>query len=67
MEGVLKDGYNALMRYYLNNFRDGTKQVSVLALFIQEIILHVNSSNLSPGKGFHFSDPHNFINFLLEF
>ncbi|KAI3712783.1 hypothetical protein L1987_71348 [Smallanthus sonchifolius] len=27
--GVLKDGWNALMRYYLNNFVDGTKQDSV--------------------------------------
>ncbi|CAH1413723.1 unnamed protein product [Lactuca virosa] len=27
--GMLKDGYNALMRYYLNNFVDGTKQDSI--------------------------------------
>ncbi|CAA3005538.1 Phosphoinositide phosphatase SAC6 [Olea europaea subsp. europaea] len=26
VQGILNDGYNALMRYYLNNFRDGTKQ-----------------------------------------
>ncbi|KAL6516437.1 hypothetical protein OROGR_019742 [Orobanche gracilis] len=25
-EGVVSDGINALMRYYLNNFVDGTKQ-----------------------------------------
>ncbi|PWA76866.1 hypothetical protein CTI12_AA227760 [Artemisia annua] len=25
-KGILKDGWNALMRYYLNNFVDGTKQ-----------------------------------------
>ncbi|GJV05271.1 phosphoinositide phosphatase SAC6, partial [Tanacetum coccineum] len=25
-EGIFKDGWNALMRYYLNNFVDGTKQ-----------------------------------------
>ncbi|KAL6523474.1 hypothetical protein OROGR_017077 [Orobanche gracilis] len=25
-EGVVSDGFNALMRYYLNNFVDGTKQ-----------------------------------------
>lgn len=28
VQGVLKDGWNALARYYLNNFADGTKQVS---------------------------------------
>lgn len=27
IEGIFKDGWNALARYYLNNFRDGTKQV----------------------------------------
>ncbi|KAL3527288.1 hypothetical protein ACH5RR_011944 [Cinchona calisaya] len=26
IQGILKDGWNALMRYYLNNFCDGTKQ-----------------------------------------
>ncbi|KAI5683971.1 hypothetical protein M9H77_05199 [Catharanthus roseus] len=26
VEGILKDGWNALMRYYLNNFVDGRKQ-----------------------------------------
>lgn len=25
--GFLQDGYNALARYYLNNFQDGIKQV----------------------------------------
>ncbi|CAI9753324.1 unnamed protein product [Fraxinus pennsylvanica] len=29
IQGVLNDGYNALMRYYLNNFRDGTKQDAI--------------------------------------
>ncbi|KAH9621513.1 hypothetical protein KSS87_003750 [Heliosperma pusillum] len=29
IEGILKDGWNALARYYLNNFRDGTRQFSV--------------------------------------
>ncbi|XP_023762606.1 phosphoinositide phosphatase SAC7 [Lactuca sativa] len=28
-QGILKDGWNALMRYYLNNFVDGTKQDSI--------------------------------------
>ncbi|RZS01759.1 hypothetical protein BHM03_00031667 [Ensete ventricosum] len=26
-QGIVKDGWNALARYYLNNFVDGTKQV----------------------------------------
>ncbi|CAI9110499.1 OLC1v1010544C1 [Oldenlandia corymbosa var. corymbosa] len=29
VQGILKDGWNALMRYYLNNFRDGTKQDAI--------------------------------------
>ncbi|XP_024992854.1 phosphoinositide phosphatase SAC6 [Cynara cardunculus var. scolymus] len=29
LQGILKDGWNALMRYYLNNFVDGTKQDSI--------------------------------------
>lgn len=29
IQGVLKDGWNALMRYYLNNFVDGTKQDAI--------------------------------------
>uniref|UniRef100_A0A803MYM8 SAC domain-containing protein n=1 Tax=Chenopodium quinoa TaxID=63459 RepID=A0A803MYM8_CHEQI len=28
-EGILKDGWNALSRYYLNNFCDGTKQDAI--------------------------------------
>ncbi|KAF5753100.1 phosphoinositide phosphatase SAC6 [Tripterygium wilfordii] len=28
-QGILKDGWNALARYYLNNFRDGTKQDAI--------------------------------------
>ncbi|XP_043709836.1 phosphoinositide phosphatase SAC7-like [Telopea speciosissima] len=28
-EGIAKDGWNALARYYLNNFRDGTKQDAI--------------------------------------
>ena len=34
VEGILKDGWNALARYYLNNFRDGTRQVGVLSFCI---------------------------------
>ncbi|KAJ8427816.1 hypothetical protein Cgig2_001627 [Carnegiea gigantea] len=29
MEGILKDGWNALARYYLNNFCDGTRQDAI--------------------------------------
>lgn len=29
VQGILKDGWNALMRYYLNNFCDGTKQDAI--------------------------------------
>ncbi|CAH2043013.1 unnamed protein product [Thlaspi arvense] len=29
VQGVLKDGWNALARYYLNNFADGTKQDAI--------------------------------------
>ncbi|KAK6258101.1 hypothetical protein SCA6_012575 [Theobroma cacao] len=29
VQGILKDGYNSLVRYYLNNFRDGTKQDAI--------------------------------------
>ncbi|CAK9164941.1 unnamed protein product [Ilex paraguariensis] len=29
IQGILKDGWNALMRYYLNNFCDGTKQDAI--------------------------------------
>ncbi|KAJ8771100.1 hypothetical protein K2173_023425 [Erythroxylum novogranatense] len=29
MQGILKDGVNALVRYYLNNFSDGTKQDAI--------------------------------------
>ncbi|XP_010675806.3 phosphoinositide phosphatase SAC7 isoform X5 [Beta vulgaris subsp. vulgaris] len=29
IEGIFKDGWNALARYYLNNFRDGTKQDAI--------------------------------------
>ncbi|KAF5735890.1 phosphoinositide phosphatase family protein [Tripterygium wilfordii] len=28
-QGILRDGWNALARYYLNNFRDGTKQDAI--------------------------------------
>lgn len=29
VNGILKDGWNALVRYYLNNFRDGSKQDAI--------------------------------------
>ncbi|CAH9094831.1 unnamed protein product [Cuscuta epithymum] len=28
-QGIMADGYNALKRYYLNNFQDGTKQDAI--------------------------------------
>ncbi|KAL1315963.1 phosphoinositide phosphatase SAC7-like [Arachis hypogaea] len=28
-QGILKDGWNALLRYYLNNFSDGTRQDAI--------------------------------------
>lgn len=28
MQGVLIDGINSMLRYYLNNFRDGHRQVT---------------------------------------
>ncbi|XP_011658074.1 phosphoinositide phosphatase SAC7 isoform X1 [Cucumis sativus] len=29
IQGIMKDGWNALLRYYLNNFVDGTKQDAI--------------------------------------
>ncbi|XP_038882829.1 phosphoinositide phosphatase SAC7 [Benincasa hispida] len=29
IQGIMKDGWNALLRYYLNNFADGTKQDAI--------------------------------------
>lgn len=38
IQGIVQDGWNALARYYLNNFADGTKQVCdysyIIPLFI---------------------------------
>lgn len=40
----MKDGWNALLRYYLNNFVDGTKQVGSVSILI--FILRRSSLNL---------------------
>jgi hypothetical protein len=29
MRGVIQDGVNSVMRYYKNNFTDGTRQVTI--------------------------------------
>lgn len=34
MQGIVKDGINSLLRYYYNNFCDGTKQVGLLPLML---------------------------------
>nr|XP_043633432.1 phosphoinositide phosphatase SAC6-like [Erigeron canadensis] len=51
-QGILKDGWNALMRYYLNNFADGTKQDSI-DLLQGHYILSVSRdmSHVSPKGG----------------
>ena len=28
-KGVMKDGFNSLSRYYINNFKDGLRQVKI--------------------------------------
>lgn len=38
MQGIAKDGINALLRYYFNNFVDGTKQVGVLPFIISSFL-----------------------------
>ena len=35
--GLLKDGYNAVVRYYYNNFSDGFRQVQVLHVRVTAI------------------------------
>ncbi|GKB67364.1 phosphoinositide phosphatase SAC6-like protein [Tanacetum coccineum] len=51
-EGIFKDGWNALMRYYLNNFVDGTKQVrSSLAFVIHESADPYRC--IGPSSGYH--------------
>jgi hypothetical protein len=39
--GLLNDGFNAIQRYCLNNFRDGLKQV-VLGITVQLILIYLS-------------------------
>ena len=38
-QGVLKDGWSSLRRYYMNNFADGTKQVSGFSSLAATLVL----------------------------
>ncbi|KAJ8763972.1 hypothetical protein K2173_004833 [Erythroxylum novogranatense] len=49
MQGILKDGVNALVRYYLNNFSDGTKQ-DAIDLLQGHYIVSVNRDMTSPSQ-----------------
>lgn len=37
-QGVLKDGWSSLVRYYLNNFADGTKQVGGFSFSVTTLV-----------------------------
>ncbi|KAF8405537.1 hypothetical protein HHK36_010444 [Tetracentron sinense] len=49
MQGILKDGWNALARYYLNNFCDGTKQ-DAIDLLQGHYIVSVNRDMTPPSQ-----------------
>lgn len=49
VQGILKDGWNALMRYYLNNFHDGTKQ-DAIDLLQGHYIVSVNRDMTPPSQ-----------------
>lgn len=49
VQGILKDGCNALVRYYLNNFSDGTKQ-DAIDLLQGHFILSVNRDMSAPSQ-----------------
>lgn len=51
VEGILKDGWNALARYYLNNFRDGTRQDAIDLVHGQFIVSVSRGSSSQPQKG----------------
>ncbi|XP_028776710.1 phosphoinositide phosphatase SAC6 [Neltuma alba] len=51
MQGILKDGCNALLRYYLNNFCDGTKQDAIDLLQGHYIVSVSRDMTTSPQKG----------------
>ncbi|GAB4848390.1 GTPase activating protein (GAP) for Rho1p [Ancistrocladus abbreviatus] len=50
MQGVLKDGCNALVRYYLNNFVDGTKQDAIDLVHGHFIVSVSRDMTLQPQK-----------------
>uniref|UniRef100_A0A1D1YL97 Phosphatidylinositide phosphatase SAC1-B n=1 Tax=Anthurium amnicola TaxID=1678845 RepID=A0A1D1YL97_9ARAE len=49
IQGILKDGWNALARYYLNNFSDGTKQ-DAIDLLHGHYIISVNRDMSFPSQ-----------------
>ncbi|CAL9207268.1 unnamed protein product [Musa hybrid cultivar] len=49
VQGILKDGWNALARYYLNNFIDGTKQ-DAIDLLQGHYIVSLSRDMSSPAK-----------------
>ncbi|XAR58045.1 Phosphatidylinositol-3,4-bisphosphate 4-phosphatase [Bertholletia excelsa] len=51
VQGILQDGYNALMRYYLNNFCDGTKQDAMDLLHGHYIVSVSRHMKPTPEKG----------------
>ncbi|KAI4325405.1 hypothetical protein MLD38_030809 [Melastoma candidum] len=50
IEGILKDGWNALLRYYLNNFVDGSKQ-DAIDLLHGHYIVSVTRDMSAPTQG----------------
>ncbi|OVA00609.1 Synaptojanin [Macleaya cordata] len=50
LQGIVKDGWNALARYYLNNFCDGTKQ-DAIDLLQGHYIVSVNRDMTPSQKG----------------
>lgn len=51
VEGIMKDGWNALARYYLNNFRDGTRQDAIDLVHGHFIVSVSRDSSSQPQKG----------------
>ncbi|KAK1587689.1 hypothetical protein Q3G72_015890 [Acer saccharum] len=49
MQGIFNDGWNALARYYLNNFRDGTKQ-DAIDLLQGHYIVSVSRDSTPPSQ-----------------
>ncbi|KAM6540477.1 hypothetical protein CsatB_004924 [Cannabis sativa] len=51
VHGILKDGWNSLARYYLNNFQDGAKQDAIDLLQGHYIVSVSRDISPSPQKG----------------